>query len=59
MMVIKGNGCPISRMVETDIRSCAVMESFLAGFTGLPVTEHCEHGERPSCRFEITVPPRK
>lgn len=59
MIVIKGNGCPISRVVEADIRSCAVMESFLAGFTGLPVTERCNHGERPNCRFEITVPPRK
>jgi predicted ArsR family transcriptional regulator len=58
-IVIKGNGCPISRAVEADERSCAVMESFLAGFTGLPVTERCDHGERPNCRFEITVPPRK
>jgi predicted ArsR family transcriptional regulator len=58
MMVIKGNGCPISRIVETDVRSCAIMESFLAGFTGLPVTERCDHGERPNCRFEITVSPR-
>lgn len=57
-IVIMGNGCPISRVVEIDERSCAVMESFLAGFTGLPVTERCDHGERPSCRFEITVPPR-
>lgn len=56
MIVIKDNGCPISRIVETDVRSCAVMESFLAGFTGLPVTERCDHGERPNCRFEISVP---
>jgi len=58
-IVITGNGCPISRVVETDERSCAVMESFLAGLTGLPVVERCDHGERPNCRFEITVPPRK
>lgn len=58
-IVINGNGCPISRVVEADERSCAIMRSFLAGVTGLPVTERCDHGERPSCRFEITVPPRK
>ena len=58
-IVIKSNGCPISRVVETNKRSCVVMQSFLAGFTGLPVTECCDHGERPNCRFEITVLPRK
>jgi predicted ArsR family transcriptional regulator len=59
MVVIMGSGCPISRIVEADIRSCEIIESFLAGFTGLPVTERCDHGERPNCRFEITVPSRK
>jgi len=52
-LVIEGSGCPISRVVQTDERACKVMEVFLAGLTGLPVTERCEHGERPNCRFEI------
>lgn len=54
--VITGHGCPISRAVTADIRSCLAMESFLNRLTGLPVTEHCNHSERPSCRFEITLP---
>jgi predicted ArsR family transcriptional regulator len=58
-IVIKGNGCPISRLVEADVRSCVVMESFLAKITGLPVIERCDHGERPNCRFEITLPTGK
>jgi predicted ArsR family transcriptional regulator len=58
-IVIKGNGCPISRAVEADVRSCAVVESFLSGLTGLPVSQHCNHGGRPSCRFEINVLPKK
>jgi len=55
-VVITGHGCPISRAVSVDERSCLAMESFLSRLTGLPVTEHCNHGERPSCRFEITLP---
>jgi len=54
--VIRGNGCPISRAVQADVRSCAAMETFLSTLTGLPVTERCDHGERPACRFEIKVP---
>lgn len=54
--VITGNGCPISKAVSVDVRSCLVMESFLSTLTGLPVTESCNHGNRPSCRFEITLP---
>jgi predicted ArsR family transcriptional regulator len=58
-IVITGNGCPISRAVETDVRSCAAMESFLSRLTGLPVKERCNHDERPSCRFEIRIPQEK
>jgi predicted ArsR family transcriptional regulator len=55
-IIIRGNGCPISRVVETDERSCAAMEAFLSKLTGLSVTEHCDHGDHPSCRFEIDAP---
>ena len=55
-IVIKGHGCPISRAVQADERSCGVMESFLARLTGLSVTERCDHGEHPNCRFEIKLP---
>lgn len=54
--VITGNGCPISKAVSADVRSCLIMESFLGTLTGLPVAERCNHGNRPSCRFEITLP---
>jgi predicted ArsR family transcriptional regulator len=56
MFFVTGNGCPISKAVSVDTRSCLVMESFLSALTGLPVTEHCNHGNRPSCRFEIALP---
>jgi predicted ArsR family transcriptional regulator len=57
--VITGHGCPISKAVTVDVRSCLAMESLLNRLTGLPVTEHCNHGERPSCRFEISLPAGK
>ncbi len=55
-LVIKGHGCPISMAVDADVRSCKAMEELLARLTGLPVTERCDHGVRPSCRFEIKLP---
>jgi len=55
-LVIVGHGCPISRAVAVDERSCLAMESLLNRITGLPVKERCNHGERPSCRFEISLP---
>ena len=55
-LVIVGHGCPLSMAVTVNERSCLAMESFLNRITGLPVKEHCNHSERPSCRFEIAMP---
>jgi predicted ArsR family transcriptional regulator len=57
-LVIKGHGCPISKAVQADGRSCLAMESLLARLTGLAVQERCDHGERPGCRFEVELPAR-
>jgi len=58
-LMIKGHGCPISKAVQADERSCLAMESLLAELTGLKVKERCDHGARPGCRFEITIPDPK
>lgn len=55
-IVITSLGCPIAEAVSADERSCLAMETLLKELTGLPVTEHCDHGERPRCRFEIKLP---
>lgn len=55
-IVITGFGCPIAEAVSADERSCIAMETLLKELTGLPVAERCDHGERPSCRFEIKIP---
>jgi predicted ArsR family transcriptional regulator len=57
-IVVSSFGCPFSRGVSADARFCLAVESLLHELTGLPVTEHCDHGEHPSCRFEIKLPAR-
>ncbi len=58
-IIVSSYGCPIARAVNADPRSCIVMESLLKQLIGLPVTEHCDHGAHPSCRFEIKLPAKK
>jgi predicted ArsR family transcriptional regulator len=58
-IIISSYGCPIAEAVTADVRSCIAMEALLKNLTGLPVAERCSHGEHPSCRFEIKIPPRK
>lgn len=58
-LIISSYGCPIAEAVTADVRSCIAMEALLKDLTGLPVREHCDHGEHPSCRFEIKLPAEK
>jgi predicted ArsR family transcriptional regulator len=55
-ILVTGRVCPIARAVKADERSCVAMESLLKELTGLPVTEHCNHGAQPGCRFEFKLP---
>jgi predicted ArsR family transcriptional regulator len=54
-IVISSYGCPIAEAVTADVRSCIAMEALLKDLTGLPVSERCDHGAHPSCRFEIKL----
>jgi predicted ArsR family transcriptional regulator len=47
--------CPIARAVAADPRVCTALETLLRELTGLPVEEHCNRGERQSCRFMINA----
>ncbi len=58
-MIITGHVCPIARAVAADARACTIVETLLRELTGLSVEEHCNHGERPGCRFIINVPKKK
>ncbi len=55
-LIITGHVCPIARAVSADARACNIVQTLLRELTGLPVEEHCNHGERPGCRFIIKMP---
>ncbi len=52
-VVIESDGCPIGAAVGEEPRSCLAMESMLEEFTGLPVSESCDRGEHPRCRYLV------
>jgi predicted ArsR family transcriptional regulator len=50
---IRGNGCPLAAATSRHPEACLIAESLLSQIIGVPVKEHCIHGNAPSCRFEI------
>ena len=51
--VIRGRGCPLAAVVSQRPEACHLMEVLLGEILGAPVRECCQHGERPSCCFEV------
>ena len=51
--VIRGQGCPLSTTVARRPEACHVVEALLGEIVGTPVRQCCEHGQRPSCCFEV------
>jgi predicted ArsR family transcriptional regulator len=52
-LVIQGCGCPLSAVVKDHDAVCLAVQTMLAELTDAEVTEHCDRGERPRCRFEF------
>jgi predicted ArsR family transcriptional regulator len=53
-LVIRGcGGCPLSAATAHRPELCRAVEALLSEFIDAPVTECCEHGERPRCHFEV------
>jgi predicted ArsR family transcriptional regulator len=50
---ICGNGCPLAAATSRHPEACLIAESLLSQVIGVPVKEHCLHGNTPSCRFEV------
>jgi predicted ArsR family transcriptional regulator len=50
-----GAGCPLASAVRAEPGTCALVEALLAKSSGLSVTQQCDHGEHPSCRFELSA----
>lgn len=51
---LRGHGCPLGEGVAANPALCVAVERLLAEVTGTVVKQHCDHGERPKCCFEIT-----
>lgn len=51
--LIRGHGCLLGEATHSRPDACRSMESLLAELVQAPVTECCERGARPACRFRI------
>jgi predicted ArsR family transcriptional regulator len=52
---IRGNDCPLAAVTAHHPDACLIAEALLAELIGVPVKEHCLHGERPRCCFEVAL----
>jgi predicted ArsR family transcriptional regulator len=49
-----GTGCPLAAAVREEPGTCTIIEALLARHAGVRVVQHCDHGEHPRCRFELS-----
>ena len=55
-LAIRGYSCPLAAVTPAHPEVCRMAETLLTVLAGVPVHEHCERGERPRCRFEVSLP---
>jgi len=53
-IVIQGYRCPLAAMASDHPDVCVLAEALISDVAGIPMTERCERGTRPRCRFEAT-----
>ncbi len=53
---LQGYACPLSAVTAKHPQVCALARALVEEITGEPVTECCERGARPRCRFRIAAP---
>ena len=53
---ISGTSCPIAEAVQGSPHACQVAQGLLEAITGAEVSERCDKGARPMCRFAIARP---
>jgi predicted ArsR family transcriptional regulator len=51
---IRGKSCPLAAITAHYPDACLVVEALLTEIIGVPVKEHCTHGQSPSCCFEVS-----
>lgn len=55
-LVIRGFSCPLTAVAAGNPDVCRLVEALLTEYVGLPVCEQCDRGERPRCRFAVSLP---
>jgi predicted ArsR family transcriptional regulator len=51
-VAIQGYSCPLAAIATDHPTICTLAEALVSDVTGIPMTERCERGARPRCRFE-------
>jgi predicted ArsR family transcriptional regulator len=54
-LIIRSHGCPLAATAVHHAETCSAMESLVSEFVGSAVTQRCERGPRPRCRFQIPM----
>jgi predicted ArsR family transcriptional regulator len=54
-LLVEGCGCPLSEVTRGGPVACEAMQTLLATALGRPVTESCDRGARPRCRFLVDL----
>jgi len=54
---LQGYACPLSAVTGKHPQVCALARALVEEITGPSVTECCERGDRPECRFRIDCEP--
>src|SRR5688500_7294883 len=52
---IRGFSCPLAALVPAHPEVCQLAEALLTEIVGVPVTEQCDKGTPPRCRFHIPL----
>jgi len=52
--LIRGKSCPLAAITTHYPDACLIVEALLTEIIGVPVKEHCTHGQSPSCCFEVS-----
>lgn len=51
-IVIQGYSCPLAAVASDHPTICLLAETLISDHIGIPMTERCERGAHPRCRFE-------
>ncbi len=53
VLTLRGFSCPLADAVRAHPSTCHAVQSLVAQILGTPVSECCEKGEQPRCRFAV------